>query len=133
MSRENVEIVRRQAEAYARGEWEEAMAAFDPDVVYDISHYSAGGDVFHGLDGIRKGFREWVGSWEDYRVEVVDVIDAGDDKVVLMTRQTGKGRGSGVPVEVTNATVNTLRNGKVVRMDVYPSPAEALRAAGLAS
>jgi ketosteroid isomerase-like protein len=50
---------------------------------------------------------------------------------VVATRQTGKARGSGVPVDVVNAVVNTVRNGKVVRMDVYPTSAEALEAVGL--
>jgi ketosteroid isomerase-like protein len=131
MSRENVEVVRRQGEAYARGDWEEAMSLFDPDAVLDISRYSAGGGVFHGHEGVRAGFREWIGSWEDYRYELLDVIDAGDDKVVLTSRQSGRGRGSGVEVEVANAVVNTLRNGKVIRMDVYPTHAEAFEAAGL--
>src|SRR4051794_4834732 len=126
MSQENVEVVRAQAEAFARGDREEAMSFLDTDVVYDITRYSAAGGVFHGLQGIREGFGEWIGSWEGYRVEILEVIDAGDDKVVLMSRQTGKGRGSGVPVEVTNAVVNTVRDGKVIRMDVYPTPAEAL-------
>ena len=107
------------------------MSFFAADVIYDISRYSAGGGVFHGLEEVRAGFREWVDSWENYRYEVLDVIDAGEDKVVVTSRQTGKGRGSGVEIEVTNAVVNTLRNGKVIRMDVYPTPAEALEAVGL--
>lgn len=37
MSRANVEIVRRQSDAYARGDYEEALSIFDPPVVYDIS------------------------------------------------------------------------------------------------
>ena len=131
MSRENVEIVRRQTEAYARGDWEEAMSFFDPDVVYDITRNSAGGGVFHGLQGVWRGFAEWIGSWEEYRTEVLEVIDAGEDKVVVTTRQTGKGRGSGIEVEMANGVVNTLRNGKVIRMDVFPSRAEALEAVGL--
>ena len=131
MSQENVEVVRRQAEAYARGDWREAMSHFAPDVVYDITRNSVGGGVFHGLDGVRAGYREWLDTWDDYRVELVDVIDAGDDRVVVTTRQTGRGRVSGVAAEWTNGVVNTLRDGKVVRMDVYPSLADALEAVGL--
>ena len=131
MSRGNVEIVRQQAEAYARGDPEEAMSFFDPDVVYDISGYSVGGGVFHGLEGVQAGFSEWIGSWEGYRYELLDVSDAGDDKVVVTSRHTGRGRGSGVEVEVINAVVHTLRSGKVIRMDVYATPAAALEAVGL--
>src|SRR4051794_22410376 len=131
MSQENVEIVRRQSEAYARGDWEEAMSFLDPNVVYDISQYSAGGSEYHGLEGVREGFGEWIASWEDYRTEVLEVIDGGEDKVVAVTLQTGTGRASGAPVEVANAVVNTMRNGKVIRIDLYPTRAAALKAVGL--
>jgi ketosteroid isomerase-like protein len=131
MSQENVEIVRQQAEAFARGDWAKAMSFLDPDVVYDISRYSAAGTVVRGIEQLRAGYREWVGSWEGYRAEVLEVIDAGDDKVVVSTRQTGKAPLSDVPVEVANAVVMTLTNGKVVRQDVYPTLAGALEAVGL--
>ena len=131
MSQENVDVVRRQAEAYAVGDWRTALSFLDPDVVYDISRFSAAGTVFHGVQGVLDGFREWIGSWEGYRMEVLDVIDAGEDKVVVLNRQTGRGHGSGVPVEVDNAVVNTVLDGKVTRIDVYPSHADALDAVGL--
>lgn len=131
MSQQNVDVVRRQAQAYAAGDWETAISLLDPDVVYDISRFSTAGGVFHGLQGVRDGFREWIGSWEGYRLEVLEVIDADDDQVVVLMRETGRGQGSGVPVEVDNAVVNTVRDGKVVRIDVYPTHAKALEAVGL--
>jgi ketosteroid isomerase-like protein len=107
------------------------MSFLAPDVIYDISRYSAGGGVFRGPEGVREGFREWTGAWEDYRIEILEVIDAGDDKVVVAARQAGKARGSGVPVEVVNAVVNTVRNDKIIRVDVYRNKSEALEAVGL--
>jgi ketosteroid isomerase-like protein len=131
MSRENVEVVRRQTAAYVRGDWDEAMSYFDPEVIYDISRNSADGRIYRGLDGVREGFREWIGTWKDYRTELLEVIDAGEDKVVVTTRQTGTGRGSGVRAEMANGVVNTMRNGQIIRMDVYPTRQEALEAVGL--
>ena len=103
MSQENVEIVRQQAEAYARGEWEQAMSYFDPEVVYDVSRNSAEGGVYHGHAGVRTGFAQWIETWDDYRSEITEVIDAGGGKVVVATRQTGTVRGSDTPLTLTEA------------------------------
>jgi ketosteroid isomerase-like protein len=131
MSRENVEIVRRQTEAYARGDWEEAMSHFDPEVIYDVSRNSAEGGVYHGHAGVWKSFSDWIETWDDYRTEITAVIDAGGNKVVVASRQTGTVRGSDTPVEMTNGMVETLRNGRIVRVDIYPTLKAALDSVGL--
>ena len=46
-------------------------------------------------------------------------------------RQTATGKVSGAEVEVENAQVITLRDGKVIRTVVYSDPDEAARAAGV--
>jgi ketosteroid isomerase-like protein len=48
-----------------------------------------------------------------------------------MGRMTGKGKGSGVEVEASFAGVWTVREGRVVRWDLYSNQDEALEAAGL--
>lgn len=49
-----------------------------------------------------------------------------------MTHQVGRGKGSGVEVEGDVAFVFTVRQGKLVRWQMFTSRAEALEAAGLA-
>jgi hypothetical protein len=39
----------------------------------------------------------WLGTWEDYRQERVETIDA-DDQVVVVVRERGRGKGSGLEV-----------------------------------
>lgn len=48
-------------------------------------------------------------------------------------RQTATGKASGVSVEVENAQVITVRDGKVIRTVVYSDPDEAARAARVPS
>ena len=69
---------------------------------------------------------------EDYRMEPEEFIDAGDDKVLVFSREGGRGRGSGAEV-VTQPTAHlwTLRNRKAVRMQSYWERSDALEAAGL--
>lgn len=51
MSQENVEVARRNAEAYARGDQREALTDVSEEIVYDISRNSPEGAVFHGHSG----------------------------------------------------------------------------------
>jgi hypothetical protein len=63
-------------------------------------------------------------------MEPREYIDAGDS-VVLMFRQSGIGRGSGVATEREFFGVYDLSDSKVVRYRQYESRAEALEAVGL--
>lgn len=129
MSRENVEVVRDHADAYARGDVERALAALDPEVVFDFSARPDGGNVHHGREAVLRAVRAWLGAWRDYRYETEDVIDLGD-RVVLLFRERGRGKKSDVEVEHRGGWVYTLRDGKIVQAKVYPR-ADALEAAGL--
>ena len=68
-------------------------------------------EVMRGAAALREG-----------RIELVDVVEAGD-KVVVILRPPGRG---GALV----ANLATFRDGKVVEMVHYPSPDDALAAAG---
>ena len=58
------------------------------------------------------------------------MIDCGE-RVVALTRQRGRGSGSGVITELEYAQVIKLREGKVVEVDMYIDRDKALEAAGL--
>ena len=51
----------------------------------------------------------------------------GSSHVVVVLKMTGRGRGSGVPVEETIAHLWTVRDGKAIAMQVYSDPEHALR------
>jgi ketosteroid isomerase-like protein len=58
-------------------------------------------------------------------------IDAGPEEVVVFHHEVAKGRRSGVVVETDSATIQTVRNGKVIRVRSYMDRRQALEAAGL--
>lgn len=129
MSQENVEIVRRCVEAFDAGDYGAALEAFSPDVEYDLSHFPDGG-IYRGRAGIREAFRTWMGTWEDYRQERDEIVDAGD-RVIVPTREYGRGKGSGLALERQTFGVWTMRDGSVIRVDFYATMAEALEGVGL--
>ena len=47
--------------------------------------------------------------------------------MVVVLKMSGRGRGSGVPVEEEIAHLWTIDNGKAVAMQVYSDPQDALR------
>jgi ketosteroid isomerase-like protein len=59
-------------------------------------------------------------------------MDAGEDRVLVFSREGGRGTGSGAEVQ-TNATAHlwTMRDGKAIRMESYWERSEVLEAAGL--
>jgi ketosteroid isomerase-like protein len=127
VSEANVETVRSIFERWRAGD--EALDAFDPAIEWDATHFPDG-EVFHGREGVRRFFRMWLGTWEGYELEMEAVFDAGD-KVVVLTRERGHGKGSSVPMEVAGGMLVTLRAGKVVRWQAFLDPGEALERAGL--
>jgi ketosteroid isomerase-like protein len=129
MSRENVEIVRAMWDAFLRGDAEGALALFHPAVVWDGRNLPDG-RVAHGVGEVINHVSRWAEIWEDWTVDVEQVIDAGGDQVLLLMRERGTGR-SGMAMDERHAEVYTVRDGKVVGRIGYSDPAEALEAAGL--
>ena len=131
MSQENVEIVRRAFEAYNRGDLDAAVADFAPDSEYIASGAVPGGrGVYRGPEGYKR-FVAWLrDEFEDARVEVDAITDAGDQVLVSVTTR-GRGRQSGVEASWNVWQVWTLRDGKIVGGLGFTSRAEALEAAGL--
>ena len=129
MSQENIEIVRRIFDGWSRGdfsvgaellaedfEWQQHAEALEPGT-------RRGGQVGNSLRSIFE-------IYEDFRVQAQEFIDAGE-KVVVAARISGTARRTGIPLEGTWAFVWTLRDGRLVRNQVFGTRAEALEAAGL--
>ena len=136
MSEENVELVRALTEAWQRGDQEQTFDFVAEDVEWDATGVRelipdiAG--TYHGHDGIRAYWRRWLSAWRDLRFEIQDVLDAGDDVVLLVRNQRQWGRHSGIATEMpAYGIVFTIRDGKVVRWRVFPDQQAALEAAGL--
>jgi ketosteroid isomerase-like protein len=121
MSQENVELVRRLLDMFARRDHEGVFEFYDPDIEWDSIAWKStavdtgvGGTaglagVYRGPEGVRTYWRRWLEAWKDLEFEVEHVLDAGDEVVAVFT----------------------IRGGKVVRWRIYPDQQSALEAAGL--
>jgi ketosteroid isomerase-like protein len=131
MSQQNVELVRKLLEVYNERTFVENTDLIDPDVVWDMSRVQLpDADSYTG----RSEFRSFVEAWEEgfasEHMEAKEIVDAGD-RVVVMVHHRGRGKSSGIEVNQTFAMVWTFRAGRVVRMEMYPTRADALEAAGV--
>jgi ketosteroid isomerase-like protein len=127
--RQPAQIVRELLEAFRRGDYEAALAAYDAEVEGDFTHL-ADGRLVRGPEGIRSEVARWQSAWVDLDFDY-EVVGATDEQVVIYINQTGTGRGSGAPMEMTYGQVFTVRDGSVVRMKTYLEREEAARAAGI--
>jgi len=133
MSEENVELVRDFFEAALRQDWKRAAELLDPDVE---AHGTVGGleegQVFRGLPEMIHAFETVdLEAWEERRLEPVDYRHV-DDFVVLLTHEYRRGKGSGIELENDTATLFTIRDGRILRLQGYMDQDAALKAAGLA-
>ena len=129
MSQENVEVVRKMMNAFLKGDYERSLLAFDLEVEGDFTHMPDG-RMTHGQEELRRAGRTLAAHWEKFETEIEDIRDAGE-KVVLLVRQTGTGKTSGVPAEIRDGQVFLVRDGAIVSMKTYLDRDEALEAAGL--
>ena len=103
----------------------------DPEVRFDLSERVFNPGIYEGHDGFRRFVQEIDEVWEDFRIEPLEFIDAGEDKVVVSYLVRGRGKGSGVDVELPSTSVYTLRRGKLIEARMYREHRKALEAAGL--
>jgi len=86
--------------------------------------------TFHGHDGYRRFWRYWLEAFEDIRWDPEEILDLGE-RVLVTTRQSGRGSASGVAVSEPVFQLFTFRRGLVIRQEDFLDRSKALRAAGL--
>jgi ketosteroid isomerase-like protein len=129
MSQQNVKLVRRMYDAFYRGDFDAALAYFDPEAEVDASMRVDEG-IGHGRDALNAMVARWVGAWDEWREEIEEIRDLGS-QVLVVSKQRGRAKGSGLEVETHYAVLYEIRGEKITRMTIYSEAAEALEAAGL--
>lgn len=134
MSQANAEIVRRGIEAALRRpepDWATMEQLYHPDHEFvSLVDSALEGGSQRGISG----YRDWLLGVEETvqsrsRLEAVREIDK--ERVLAITPTRHEGRASGVPLaEERTASIATVRDGRIVRTQVYSSVEQALEAVG---
>ena len=128
-SHEDAEIVKAAMESFNEGGVEAVIEYLDPDVEWVAPREWLEEPVYYGHDGVRTVSAIWREIFDDYRLDLEEIIDAGDHVVALVTRR-GCIKRSGDPIEQRIGYDWTIRDGKGVRVQAYFSWEDALAAAG---
>lgn len=83
-----------------------------------------------GSSGLAAMWREWLTPWDSYRLDVEDLIDAGD-AIVVFARVQARTKHDGVLVQHSPAAIWRIREGKIAAIHFYLEREEALEAVGL--
>lgn len=130
MSDQNVAVVRVIHEALARGESPAALGLLHPDIEYVNPRGAVEPGTRRGIAAYEDALRSMHEALEDVRIEVHEIIDAGD-QVVVLASFTAQGRSSGMRRQHEDGYIWTVRDGKAVSFQWFNDPTKALEAAGL--
>jgi len=81
-----------------------------------VVHGGSEAGTYRGHDEIRGYFRRWLGTWVEYTFEIEEMVPQRD-RVLIVGRESARGRGSGVAVESSTVTVHTVRDGLITRTE----------------
>ena len=130
MTQENVDIVQRSFEAFARGDFETAFAAYAPGVEWRTAADEPDRQTYRGIGELRAFVDSLTDPWQnrfDDTMTFEGFIDCGEWVVVPWSARL-QGRQSGASVEVSETYSVRVDGGKIVRVDEYRSKEEALDA-----
>jgi len=139
VSQENVEMARRAMDALNQSNLMvggsdplPTLREFcDPDVEWDFSRRAVDPEIYHGYEGWSRIAEQFGDAWQELRMEVEEIIDAGDN-IVLFTNMVGLSK-SGINLSQSVGQVWTFRDGKIVRDQYFgENRAACLEAAGIA-
>jgi ketosteroid isomerase-like protein len=127
MSERKIEIARRGIDAFNRGDAEALfqIATDDIELFSALTGAVEEGD-FQGGAGLEAYFEIMAATWGEFRILPEEFRDL-DDRLLVLGRAWGLGKGSRVPVEAPHAIVMEFRGEHVWRIHSYLDPSEALQ------
>jgi ketosteroid isomerase-like protein len=132
MADENAAIVVRASAAFNRGDIGAALASVAPDAeLRDLANAPDQAGVVRGVDAIREAWSLWIAAFDELRADIEDLTEAGS-AVIAAVHWRGRGKASGVSIDVRQFDLYVFRDGRIVRVVLgLKSKEEALRAAAL--
>jgi ketosteroid isomerase-like protein len=117
-------------EAFHSGDAEAALEHFDPEVLVDATNARPDVPVGKGPESVGAVVSSWISAFDEWSEEIEEIRDLGS-RVLVLSVQRGRGKGSGVEVEADYAILYDVDGGKITGLRMYRNPEEAVRAARL--
>ena len=120
MASENVEIVQLMYDCFRRRDNQTPFSYYAEDIVWDsrAAHIPGLEQEFHGHDGIRAFWRQWLEAWEEIEFEMEGPTELSDGRIRVLVRQRNRGHGTGIWIDQDPYHHTwTLRDGNVIRVE----------------
>ena len=130
----NLDLVRSICASWERGDFSGSTDWVHPEIEYVIADGPSG--HWTGMACLWKGFRDFLSTWEDLRVEVDGYRELDDERVLVFHHFSGRARTSGLELEEMRprtANLFHVRDNKVTRLIAYYDREHALADLGLAA
>jgi ketosteroid isomerase-like protein len=100
----------------------------DPAIECHVADGLMNTGTWHGHEGFAEMSAAWEEPWREISYETGEIETPDDDHVLVQIRQRAIGAQSGVPVELSVVYMVQLRDGRAVRLHIYPDRESALAA-----
>jgi ketosteroid isomerase-like protein len=148
MGRENIEVVRQALRLWGlnpdgglapidlgrlrevfEGDQPAAAELFDPEVEIHPPEGAVGGTVERGYQGVVNNWSDLLATFDEFLIDPLEYKQAGEQVVVI---QRNIGRMRDLEVDETHSVLFTLRDRRIVRIQVFADPDGAIAAAAAA-
>jgi ketosteroid isomerase-like protein len=130
----NLHLVRSIFAAWERGDYT-SVAWAHPEIEYVFADGPDPG-TWQGLAGVAEAYRNMLNAWDDLRIEADEYRELDRERVLVLTRGSGRGKTSGLKLPqmwTQGAHLFQVRQGKVTRFIAYWDRRRAFADLGLAS
>ena len=132
MSEANVEIARENIDAFNQRDTDAFLASLHPDVEWeDTGGFPGVQGVYRGRAGVRRWLEAFSEAWENFHGKVEQINESSEGRVLLEVLGTARGRASGVETELRAWFLLWIKDGKIIKRQLFWNRDEALEAAGL--
>jgi ketosteroid isomerase-like protein len=127
-----MELAQRFVDAVNAGDIDAVMDLYAPDAVLDLPGVFGEPGVLgthEGRAAIRALFEEWLGAYDEFRMEFEERRNLGNGVIFAVTIQRGRPRDSTGWVQLRYGAVSTVVDGLIARLTAYLDVDEARAAA----
>ena len=122
----NERLIREGMDAFNRADLAALVKILDDGLESRVAPGLANPGTWRGLDGFAKMVTTWGEAFETQRNTIVALSHPDEHHVIVEVHQAAVGAGSGAPVEMTLFYLFEIRDGRAVRLHLYPDRVSAL-------
>jgi ketosteroid isomerase-like protein len=121
-----VELAREGVDAYLAGDLGRVVALMSPDVSVVAAPGLPESGQYRGREEFLDWTARWLDAWQEFHMEVQSIEPVGERHVVASVRQSGRGRGSGIEVEMDTGHVYGFDGEVLTYFALFPDAKGAL-------